>query len=59
MKIDASGVMTVKSETVATSAPWPAEAPSTPVITGTWPEQRTWARRSVGERPPWPPAVGR
>ena len=35
----------------ATSAPCPADEPSTAVIIGTWPEQRDCASRSVGARP--------
>ncbi len=43
--------MTVKSEMGATSAPCPAEEPSTAVTRGTWPEHLAWEMRSVGVRP--------
>src|SRR5690349_20254281 len=44
-------LMIVKSQTGATSAPWPAEGPSSPPIIGTLPEHRACASRSVGVRP--------
>ena len=50
VKIEAWSVITVKSDIGATNAPCPAEAPSTAVTSGTRPEHRAWARRSVGVR---------
>jgi hypothetical protein len=58
VKIAAWRVMTVKSDIGATSAPWPADGPSTPVTTGTRPEHCACASRSVGDRP-WARSVGR
>ena len=46
----ACSLITVKSDIGATSAPWPADAPSTAVTSGTRPEQRACASRSVGVR---------
>ena len=51
VKIAACALITVKSDIGATSAPWPADEPSTAVISGTWPEQRACESRSVGARP--------
>ena len=49
--------MTLKSDIGATSAPWPADAPSTAVTSGTRPEQRDCASMSVGVRAwRWPSA---
>ena len=50
VKIAAWPLITVKSDIGATSAPWPADGPSTAVTSGTRPEQRAWASRSVGVR---------
>ena len=50
VKIDACSVITVKSDIGATSAPCPADAPSTAVTSGTRPEHRAWASMSVGVR---------
>ena len=58
VKIDAWRLITVKSEIGATSAPCPADAPSTAVTSGTRPEQRAWASMSVGRARAWPLPVG-
>ncbi len=50
-------LITVKSDIGATSAPWPADAPSTAVTSGTRPEHRAWASRSVGVRAPCRPSA--
>jgi hypothetical protein len=50
VKMDPWLLITVKSDIGATSAPWPAEAPSTAVMSGTRPEQRACASMSVGVR---------
>ena len=50
VKIDACRLITEKSDIGATSAPCPADAPSTAVTSGTRPEQRAWASMSVGVR---------
>jgi hypothetical protein len=55
VKIDAPSLITVKSDIGATSAPCPADAPSTAVTSGTRPEQRPCASRSVGVRACAPP----
>ena len=44
-------LMIEKSHTGATSAPWPADGPSTAETVGTLPEHCAWAIRSVGVRP--------
>ncbi len=44
-------LMIRKSHTGATSAPCPADGPSTAATVGTRPEHFAWASRSVGERP--------
>ncbi len=54
---EAWALITVKSDMGATSAPWPAEAPRMAVTSGTRPEQRAWASRSVGVRG-WDCAIG-
>src|SRR4051812_9162425 len=51
VKIAACALITVKSDIGATSAPWPADEPSTAVMSGTCPEQRDCESRSVGARP--------
>ena len=50
VKIDPCSLITEKSDIGATSAPCPADAPSTAVTSGTRPEQRACASRSVGVR---------
>ena len=50
MKIAPCALITEKSDIGATSAPCPADAPSTAVINGTRPEQRACASMSVGVR---------
>src|ERR1700742_3994154 len=44
-------LMMVQSQTGATSAPCPADGPSSPAIIGTFPEHCAWASKSVGVRP--------
>ena len=51
VKIAPCLLMIRKSHTGATSAPCPAEGPSTAATVGTRPEQCAWASRSVGVRP--------
>jgi hypothetical protein len=51
VKIDACSVITAKSDIGAISAPCPADAPITPVTTGTRPEHCACTSRSVGARP--------
>ena len=46
----ASAVIREKSDIGTIRAPWPAEAPITPVTTGTRPESRACWMRSVGAR---------
>ena len=51
VKMAPCALITAKSEIGATSAPWPADEPSTAVTSGTRPEQRACASMSVGVRP--------
>ena len=50
VKIEPCSLITEKSDIGATSAPCPADAPSTAVTKGTRPEQRACASKSVGVR---------
>src|SRR4030081_2820945 len=51
VKIAPWRLMMVQAHTGATSAPWPAEGPSSPATVGTLPEHCACASRSVGVRP--------
>ena len=51
VKIAPCSLMIRKSHTGATSAPCPADGPSTAATVGTRPEHCAWASRSVGVRP--------
>ena len=51
VKIAPWRLMMVQSQTGATSAPCPADGPSSPATIGTLPEHCAWASRSVGVRP--------